>query len=117
MRRRRSGQNDAGDLLPAPVTPAAWTGALHGPAAAAARTHRYAPVYANVEGAEAAREDKEEAMRTILDELASRARSTLHDAFLDEHWPASDRNLIPRRSRWISAKINGIAVDFTSNCR
>ena len=47
----------------------------------------YRCVYANVEGAQAAREDKEEAMRTILDELASRARSTLHDAFLDEHWP------------------------------
>ena len=48
----------------------------------------YRCVYANVEGAQAAREDKEEAMRAILDELASRARSTLHDAFLDEHWPA-----------------------------
>ncbi|MDE0227896.1 MAG: hypothetical protein OXJ62_03455 [Spirochaetaceae bacterium] len=26
-------------------------------------------------------------MGAILDELASRARSTLRDAFLDEHWP------------------------------
>jgi hypothetical protein len=41
----------------------------------------YRCVYANVEGAQAAREDKEEAMRAILDELASRARSTLHDAY------------------------------------
>ncbi len=48
----------------------------------------YRCVYANVEGAQAAREDKEEAMRAILDELASRARSTLRDDFLDERWPA-----------------------------
>ena len=48
----------------------------------------YRCVYANVEGAQAAREDKEEAMRAMLDELASRARSTLGDGFLDEHWPA-----------------------------
>ena len=48
----------------------------------------YRCVYANVEGAQAAREDKEEALRAILDELASRAHATLRDGFLDEHWPA-----------------------------
>ena len=44
-------------------------------------------VYANVEAAQAAREDLELAMQAILDELASRARSTLRDDFLDEVWP------------------------------
>ena len=44
-------------------------------------------VYANVEAAQAAREDLEQAMRAILDEVASRARSTLRDEFLDEVWP------------------------------
>ena len=44
-------------------------------------------VYANVEAAQAAREDLGLAMQAILDELASRARSTLHDGFLDEFWP------------------------------
>ena len=48
----------------------------------------YRCVYANVEGAQAAREDKEEALRAILDELASRALATLGDGFLDERWPA-----------------------------
>ena len=44
-------------------------------------------VYANVEAAQAAREDLEPAMRAILDEMASRARSTLRDEFLDRIWP------------------------------
>ena len=44
-------------------------------------------VYANVESAQAARENLELAMQAILDELASRARSTLRDGFLDEFWP------------------------------
>ena len=48
----------------------------------------YRCVYANVEGAQAAREDKEEALRAILDELASRALATLGDGVLDERWPA-----------------------------
>ena len=47
----------------------------------------YRCVYANVEAAQAAREDVERAMRAILDELASRARSTLHDEFPEETWP------------------------------
>ena len=44
-------------------------------------------VYANVEAAQAAREDLEQAMRAILDEMASRACSTLRDGFLDGIWP------------------------------
>ena len=48
----------------------------------------YRCVYVNVEGAQAMRENVELAMRTILSELASRARSALGDAFLGEVWPA-----------------------------
>ena len=47
----------------------------------------YRCVYANVEAAQAAREDMEQAMRAILIALASRARLTLHDEFLDARWP------------------------------
>ena len=43
-------------------------------------------VYVNVEAGQAAREDVERAMRTILGELASRAHSQ-GDAFLYEAWP------------------------------
>ena len=43
-------------------------------------------VYVNVEAAQAVREDIERAMRVILGELASRARS-LGDGFLYEVWP------------------------------
>ena len=46
----------------------------------------YRCVYVNVEGGQAAREDVEQVMRTILAGLASRARS-LGDEFLDEIWP------------------------------
>ncbi len=47
----------------------------------------YRCVYANVEAAQAAREDTERAMRAILGELASWARSTLGDGTLAESWP------------------------------
>ena len=46
----------------------------------------YRCVYVNVEGGQAAREDVEQVMRTILGELSSWARSTLSDEFLDEIW-------------------------------
>ena len=46
----------------------------------------YRCVYVNVEGGQAAREDVEQVMRTILAGLASRARS-LGDEFLDGVWP------------------------------
>ena len=42
----------------------------------------YRCVYANVEAAQAMREDTEKAMRAILDELASWGRSTLGDEML-----------------------------------
>ena len=45
----------------------------------------YRCVYVNIEGGQAAREDVEQVMRTILGELASRARS-VGDEFLDEVW-------------------------------
>ena len=47
----------------------------------------YRCVYANVEGAQAMRENLEPAMCAILGELASRARTTLKDDFLSEVWP------------------------------
>ena len=47
----------------------------------------YRSVYVNVEAAQAMREDVEAAMRAILGELASWARTTLGDGFLDEAWP------------------------------
>ena len=46
----------------------------------------YRCVYVNVEGGQAGREDVEQVMRTILGELASWARLTLRDEFLDEIW-------------------------------
>ena len=45
----------------------------------------YRCVYVNIEGGQAAREDVEQVIRTILGELASRARS-VDDEFLDEVW-------------------------------
>ena len=45
----------------------------------------YRCVYVNVEGGQAGREDVEQVMRTILGELASRARS-IGDEFLDSVW-------------------------------
>ena len=47
----------------------------------------YRCVYVNVEAGQAMREDVEAAMRAILGELASWARTTLGDGFLDEAWP------------------------------
>ena len=47
----------------------------------------YRCVYANVEAGQAMREDVEGAMRAIFDELASWARLTLQDEFLEETWP------------------------------
>lgn len=48
---------------------------------------RYRCVYANFEPGQTAREDVERAMRAIFTELATRARRTLGDDFLDEIWP------------------------------
>ena len=46
----------------------------------------YRCVYVNVEAGQAGREDVEQVTRTILGGLASRARLTLDDEFLDEVW-------------------------------
>ena len=46
----------------------------------------YRCVYINIEGAQAMREDVERAMQVILGELASWARTTLDDEFLDAIW-------------------------------
>ncbi len=47
---------------------------------------RYRCVYVNVEAAQAAREDVEQAVRMILGELASWTRTTLGDVFVAERW-------------------------------
>ena len=47
----------------------------------------YRCVYASVENARTAREDVERAMRAVLGSLASWARTTVRDEFLDEAWP------------------------------
>ena len=47
----------------------------------------YRCVYANFEAGQAMREDLEGAMRAILEELASWARATLRDEFLEDAWP------------------------------
>ena len=47
----------------------------------------YRCVYANVEGAQAMREDVERAMRAVLAELSRRARLTLGDDSLEDLWP------------------------------
>ena len=47
----------------------------------------YRCLYINVEAGQAAREDTTSAMRTILAELALRARLVLQDPTLDEIWP------------------------------
>ena len=46
----------------------------------------YRCVYVNVEGGQTGHDDVEQVMRTILGELASWARSTLGDEFLDAIW-------------------------------
>ena len=46
----------------------------------------YRCVYTNVEAGQTSREDLEPAIRTILVRLASRARSTLGDKFLEKSW-------------------------------
>ena len=47
----------------------------------------YRCVYVNIEAGQAGREDVELVIRTVLGRLASRARVTLGDEFLDEIWP------------------------------
>ena len=47
----------------------------------------YRCVYVTVETARTARDDVQRAMRTVLVRLASQARATLDDDFLDDIWP------------------------------
>ncbi len=49
---------------------------------------RYACVYCNFEVGQSAREDVDAALRTIIGQIASRAKITLGDDFLFERWPA-----------------------------
>ena len=69
----------------------------------------YRCVYANVEGAQTAREDAGRALRAVLGGLASRARMTLGDEFLDGVWPdllakyGPDHALGEALARWAAA--------------
>ena len=47
----------------------------------------YRCVYANLEAGQAGREDTGRSMRAVLDELATRARLSLNDDFVDQTWP------------------------------
>ena len=70
---------------------------------------KYRCLYANVELAQAARENVEDAMRAILSELARRARTTLRDESLADLWPRAletagpNGALIEALSRWSEA--------------
>ena len=69
----------------------------------------YRCVYVNVEGGQTAREDVERAMRAVLGALASRARLTLGDGFLEGAWPGllathgPDGVLREALTRWAAA--------------
>ena len=69
----------------------------------------YRCVYVTVETARTARDDVQRAMRTVLVRLASQARATLDDGFLDDIWPdvlarvGADEALGEALSRWAQA--------------
>ena len=69
----------------------------------------YRCVYVTVETARTARDDVQRAMRTVLVRLASQARATLDDGFLDDIWPdvlarvGADEALGEALSRWAEA--------------
>ena len=69
----------------------------------------YRCVYVTVETARTARDDVQRAMRTVLVRLASQARATLDDGFLDDIWPdvlarvGADEAVGEALSRWAQA--------------
>ncbi len=69
----------------------------------------YRCVYVTVETARTARDDVQRAMRTVLVRLASQARATLDDGFLEDIWPdvlarvGADEALGEALSRWAQA--------------
>ena len=69
----------------------------------------YRCVYVTVETARTARDDVQRAMRSVLVRLASQARATLDDGFLDGIWPdvlarvGADEALGEALSRWAQA--------------
>ena len=69
----------------------------------------YRCVYVTVETARTARDDVQRAMRTVLVRLASQARATLDDGFLDDIWSdvlarvGADEALGEALSRWAQA--------------
>ncbi len=71
--------------------------------------HAYRCVYANIEAAQAAREDTEPAMGAILSQLALRARLALEDTFVEDVWRDAVSRIGPHGalqevlSRWAQA--------------
>ena len=69
----------------------------------------YRCLYVTFETARTARDDVQRAMRTVLVRLASQARATLDDGFLDDIWPdilarvGPDEALGEALSRWVQA--------------
>ena len=69
----------------------------------------YGCVYVTIETARTARDDVQRAMRTVLVRLASRARKTLRDSFLEDNWQdvlarvGADEALGEALSRWAEA--------------
>ena len=69
----------------------------------------YRCLYVTVETARTARDDVQRAMRTVLARLASQARATLDDGFLDDIWPdllarvGPDEALGEALARWAQA--------------
>ena len=62
-------------------------------------------LHANVEGAQAMRENLEPAMRAVLGELASRARAVLKDEFSDGAWPGAFRRNAGLALRWAGPQL------------
>ena len=76
----------------------------------------YRCVYVTVETARTARDDVQRAMRTVLVRLASQARATLDDGFLDDIWPdvlarvGADEALGEALSRWAQASARPLVL-------
>lgn len=72
------------------------------------RSQQYTALYVNVEAAQAARENVEEGIRTILNELANQACIHLQDRFLENTW-----NDVWKKRSFSSKKL---MPDFRSRC-
>ena len=79
---------------------------------------RYRCVYANVEAAQTARDDVEQAVRIVLGVLSSRARVALGDDFLAKEWPGIFAEFGPAAlgealTRWCQEISNACSLRLT----